>query len=90
MDDDFKSLNKKALIDEFGTSLSNLNEFVNSAIELSEEEGKVPFSAIIGMSHQIGFLTAVFNQFIILERGIPQEGEPIGFKAMAEKVHREK
>lgn len=90
MDDDFKSLNKKALIDEFSSSLSNLNDFVNSAIELSEEDGKVPFSALIGMSHQIGFLTAVFNQYIIFERGFPQEGEPIGFKAMAEKVRREK
>jgi len=87
--DDFNSLNKKALLDELGSSLSSLNEFVNSAIELSEE-GKVPFPAIIGMSHQIGFLTAVFNQYIIFERGFQEEGEPIGFKALAEKVRNKK
>ena len=85
MDEDFKILNKKALLEEFGTSLNNLNEFVNAAIEQSETDGKVPFSALIGMSHQIGFITAVYNQYMIFEIGLPgKEQETIGFKALAE------
>jgi len=87
--DDFNTLNKKALMDEMSSSLSNLNEFLNNAMELCEEDGKVPYSALIGMSHQIGFLTAVFNQYVIFERGFSEKQEPVGFKAVAERI-REK
>jgi hypothetical protein len=75
--------NKSALIDELGNSLSTANDFINDAIE--HTEGGKPedlLSSMIGLAHQIGYMTAVFNQFIIFERGMPEPGKKIGFGSM--------
>lgn len=87
-DDDITKF-KGALLDEMGTSLSNINEFINSAIE--ETEGGKPenlLSAIIGISHQIGYITAAFNQFIVFERGLVEGEKRIGFSALLHKEEK--
>jgi len=90
MSEDFTTLNKKTLLDEIGSSLVNLNEFVNDAIETSEKNNSVPVSSMLGLVHQIGYITAIYNQYSILENGLPSEKEPIGFKAMVEKIKNKK
>ena len=78
--------NKSALIDEMGNSLATANEFINDAIE--QTEGGKPealLSSMIGMAHQIGYLSAVFNQYVVFERGMPAGEQKIGFRSMLHK-----
>jgi len=85
--EDTIEMNKSALLDEIGNALSNANDFINGAIE-NTEDGKPEnlLSPMIGIAHQIGFITAVFNQYIVFERGISTEGDKkIGFGSMLKK-----
>jgi hypothetical protein len=81
-DEDLKK-NKDALLDEMGSSLANANEFINSAIE-ETQDGKPEnlLSSVLGLAHQIGYITAVFNQYIVFERGLPEGERKIGFVSM--------
>ena len=84
--EDTIEMNKSALLDEIGNSLSTINEFVNEAIE--QTEGGKPdalLSSMIGMAHQVGYITAVFNQYLVFERGVQEDNKKIGFGSMFKK-----
>jgi hypothetical protein len=86
MKEEISTLNKKALIDEMANSINNMNEFINEAIESLAEE-KSATSSLVGIAHQIGYLSASFNQFLIFERGLPDTVEQaIGFRAVAQAI----
>jgi ABC-type polar amino acid transport system ATPase subunit len=81
--DDDVMKNKNALLDEMGSALSVMNEFVNDSIEKCEDGNSANLlSSVIGMAHQIGFITAVFNKYIVFERGLMEDETKIGFGAL--------
>lgn len=84
--EDINDINKQALIDEMAVSINNLNEFINDALETKiSPDGNIifPFSSLVGVSHQVGYLTAVFNQFVVFERGpVTKEEKKVGFRLM--------
>lgn len=75
--------NKAALIDELGSALAVMNELVNDAIEKTGDGNPANLlSSMLGMAHQVGFVTAVFNQYVIFERGLVEGEKKIGFGSM--------
>lgn len=69
MEDDFVEKNKEALVEEMQVSIHQFNSLVQAIVSTGGAERLSISSLIPGITHQIGFLSAVFNQYVILLRG---------------------
>lgn len=82
--------NKNAVIEEMGSSINMMNQVINSIVETpNDESGEYAIKKLMMvLSHQIGSLTMLYNEFYILHTGIipsDQEEQRIGFTAMHDK-----
>lgn len=90
MENEFIEKNKKAIIEEMQNSLKSINGFLEEVIqnEISPEaDALVMRTYMMAISHQVGYLTAVFNQYVTLMNGKVEkkDNKPIGFQAIGEE-----
>ena len=79
MAEDFASLNKVAVVEEMGITLQSINNFIEELIASQDEISRS--NVMVGISHQIGYLSALYNQYKVLETGeLPSKKQTrIGF-----------
>lgn len=88
MSEDFIEKNKDAILQEMSQSLSSLNSYMNDVLNSEiqpETDGLYMRTISMAMSHQIGYLTALFNQYYVLNSGEIPKQKPIGFGALTDK-----
>jgi hypothetical protein len=85
---EFIEENKQACIQEIGIQIQQLNTFISEIANMEVRDTDIAetrnYLMLIG--HSVGYLTAVYNEFMSLETGVvKQEENPIGFSALERK-----
>jgi len=86
-DSKFIDENKEALLEEMSETLSDLNTLVGSVLQTpippSQMDGALMRTYFAAITLQIGSMTALFNQYYVLLKGIvPKENRPAGFAGL--------
>jgi nanoRNase/pAp phosphatase (c-di-AMP/oligoRNAs hydrolase) len=82
--DEFINKNKNMLIQEMASTINMINLDINNIIEIPEESVKATEKIIHGLALNVGYLTAIFNQYYVLLTGKISEQKQIGFKSLEE------
>lgn len=85
MSEEFLNQNKEAIIEEMGQSIQTMSGYLNEVLtaETSPESDQVFLrTMMIAMGHQLGYLTALYNQYYVIAKGEIPKQKPIGFGAL--------
>jgi len=82
--ENFIDKNKEMLIQEMASTINMINSDINNIIEIPEESGKTTEKIIHGLALNVGYLTAIFNQYYVLLTGKISEQKQIGFRSLDE------
>lgn len=88
MSEEFINKNKEAILEEISQSLTSLNSYINEILTSDinpETDGLYMRTMTMAISHQLGYLTAIFNQYFVLEAGYIPKQKPIGFGILTQK-----
>jgi len=86
-DSKFIEENKEALLEEMSDTISDLNTIVGSVLQTPipapQSDGALMRTYFAATAMQIGSLTALFNQYYVMLKGVvPKENRPAGFAAL--------
>lgn len=86
---EFVEKNKMALLEELVDSMNTMNEYLAAALQLepSKEDRALLRNILIGIARTTGYISAVLNQFLVLQTGEIGEAVPakIGFQALIDE-----
>ena len=82
--DELIEKNKEMLLQEMSTAINGLNTDINSIINVNDESGMITEKIIHGVALNVGYLTALFNQYYVLLTGETNETKPMGFRSFNE------
>jgi hypothetical protein len=86
-DTKFIEENKEALLEEMSGTISDLNTIIGSVLQTPipspQIDGTLMRTYFAATAMQIGSLTALFNQYYVLLKGVvPKENRPAGFAGL--------
>lgn len=88
MSEEFLNQNKEAIIEEMGQSIQTMSGYLNEILTSDappEADSTFLRTIMIAMGHQLGYLTALYNQYYVITNGEVPKSKPIGFGALTEK-----
>ena len=88
MSEEFIQQNREAIVEEMGQSIQTMSGYLNEVLtsEISPEVDSTFMRTImIAMGHQLGYLTALYNQYYVITKGEIPKQKPIGFGALTDK-----